>query len=256
MNNIQRKQLIIQDKKTVELLNEVSSFDETSIIFSGNQDDKLLKKIKEAILESLEKKRKIDQWILNIPGLSGRKYRNLINNLISKLKNPSYLEIGSFTGSTACSAAAKNTLKITCIDDWSQNFFKEVNPKEEFNKNINKCITSTSSLNIISKDFRKVDYSKIGKYNIFLFDGPHHFEDHVDGITLVQKALEKKFILIVDDWNWDQVRKGTYFAIENLNLNIIAKLEIRTTHDGSSALAFGQCSDWHQGYVFFVVEKK
>ena len=46
MNNIQRKQLIIQDKKTVELLNEVSSFDETSIIFSGNQDDKLLKKIK------------------------------------------------------------------------------------------------------------------------------------------------------------------------------------------------------------------
>ena len=59
-----------------------------------------------------EKKRKIDQWILNIRGLSGRKYRNLINNLISKLKNPSYLEIGSFTGSTACSAAAKNTLKI------------------------------------------------------------------------------------------------------------------------------------------------
>ena len=48
--------------------------------------------------------------------------------------------------------------------------------------------------------------------NIYLYDGPHHFEDHFDGIKLVQPALEKKFILIVDDWNWDQVRNGTYFC--------------------------------------------
>ena len=49
---------------------------------------------------------------------------------------------------------------------------------------------------------------------------------------------------------------GPISAIENLESKIISKLEIRTTTDGSSALAFGQCSDWHRGYVFFVVEKK
>ena len=59
----------------------------------------------------------------------------------------------------------------------------------------------------------------------------------------------------MDDWNWDQVRNGTTAAIEDLKLNVISKLEIRTTHDGSNALAFGKNSDWHQGYCFFVIKK-
>ena len=55
-------------------------------------------------------------------GLSRRKYRSLINNLVQKIKDPRYLEIGTWLGSTACSAAFKNDLKITCIDNWSQIF--------------------------------------------------------------------------------------------------------------------------------------
>ena len=78
----------------------------------------------------------------------------------------------------------------------------------------------------------------------------------MEGITLAQPALQDKFILIVDDWNWDQVRNGTFFALDNLNLEIVSKLEIRTTHDGSNSLASGENSDWHQGYVFFVIKKK
>jgi len=38
-------------------------------------------------------------------------------------------------------------------------------------------------------------------------------------------------------------------------MNIISKLEIRTTQDGSNALMMGQNSDWHQGYCFFVIQK-
>ena len=256
MDNILRKHLIKKKKKLLALFNEISSFDETSITFSGDQNDELFKKIKESTLESLEKKRTIDEWILKLPGLSGRKYRTLINSLISKINSPSYLEIGSYTGSTACAASANNVLKITCIDNWSQFFFSGVDPRKEFNKNIKKCISPKSSLKILSEDFRKVDFKKIGKYNIFLFDGPHHFKDHVEGITLAQPALQDKFILIVDDWNWDQVRNGTFFALNNLDLEIVSKLEIRTTHDGSNSLASGENSDWHQGYIFFVIKKK
>ena len=68
-------------------------------------------------------------------------------------------------------------------------------------------------------------------------------------------ALANKFILIVDDWNWNQVRKGTIDAIKDENLKIVAKLEIRTTIDDSSSLITGQNSDWHQGCAFFVLEK-
>ena len=48
----------------------------------------------------------------------------------------------------------------------------------------------------------------------------------------------------------DQVRDGTISALKDLKLNIVSKLEIRTTQDGSNALMMSQNSDWHQGYCF------
>ena len=257
MDNIQRKLLIKNSKDVNKLVNFASFVDETSIKFTGDTSDELIKKIKESLDESLSLKRKIDEKIITMEGLSGRKYRSLINNLVEKIEKPSYLEIGSWLGSTACSAAFKNDFKITCIDNWSQIFFSEKfpDPEQIFKKNIKECLSTKTEYNFINNDFRKVDYNNIGKYNIYLFDGPHHFEDHFDGITLVQPALTDKYILIVDDWNWDQVRNGTNAAIEELKLKVISILEIRTTHDGSNALMMGKDSDWHQGYCFFVIEK-
>ena len=125
MDNIQRKLLIKKDKNANQIVNFSSLVDETSIIFSGKEDDDLIIKIKEALMDSLSLRRKISDDILKMDGLSGRKYRSLINNLVEKVKNPSYLEIGSWLGSTACSAIFKNDLAITCIDNWSQVFLKK-----------------------------------------------------------------------------------------------------------------------------------
>ena len=256
MDNIKKKHLIKKKKKIISLFNDISSMDETSIKFFGQQTDNFMNSIKISLFESLAKKKTLPEWLTKLSGLSGRKYRVLINNLVKRMKNPKYLEIGSFTGSTACSASFKNNLKITCIDNWSQRFDQNINPEKEFNNNIKKCITPNSNFKVINSDFRKVDFKKIGKFNIFLFDGPHHLEDHIDGISMVQDALENKFILIIDDWNWVQVRDGTFLALDNLKLKIISQLEIRTTHDGSNSLCDGENSDWHQGYSFFVIEKK
>ena len=125
MDNIQRKLLIKKDKNANQIVNFSSLVDETSIIFSGKEDDDFIIKIKDALMDSLSLKRKISKDILKMDGLSGRKYRSLINSLINKVKNPSYLEIGSWLGSTACSAVFKNNLTITCIDNWSQVFLKK-----------------------------------------------------------------------------------------------------------------------------------
>ena len=46
------------------------------------------------------KKRKINDFILNLTGLSGRKFRSMLNNLIEKFESPRYLEVGSWYGST------------------------------------------------------------------------------------------------------------------------------------------------------------
>ena len=255
MESIKRKLLIKKKKLLTHLLNHINSLDEMKVSVDGDKKNKLFLKIQNSFDNAMAQKRKIDDFILNLNGLSGRKFRSMLNNLIEIHTAPKYLEIGSWHGSTACSACYKNTVDITCIDNWSQSFIEEKDPMLEFNKNIKNALNKSSNLNLINDDFREVNYNKIGKHNIYLYDGPHHFEDHFDGIKLVQPALENEYILIVDDWNWKQVRSGTLSAIEHLNLKIISQLEIKTTCDDSSALITGENSDWHQGCCFFVIKK-
>ena len=238
-----------------ELIKQIVSLDETSINFSGDFNDNYSRKLNESFYEALSLQNKISYWLKDLDGLSGKKYRYLLNNLISKFNEPRYLEIGSWTGSTACAASFENNLSITCIDNWSQFLDKTDEPKKKFLFNIKKCLTKTTNLKIIDSDFRDVNFNEIGKFNIYFYDASHHYKDHYDAIILTQRSLEDKYILIVDDWNWDQVRQGTIDAIKKLNLKTIFQLEIKTTHDSSSAIINGKISEWHNGYAFFVLKK-
>ena len=85
MDNIQRKLLIKKDKNANQIVNFSSLVDETSIIFSVKEDDDFIIKIKDALMDSLSLNRKIGEDILKMDGLSGRKYRSLINSLINKV---------------------------------------------------------------------------------------------------------------------------------------------------------------------------
>ncbi len=255
MRSIQTKIELKKKKKIIEIINHISSIDETMINFFGDRGDPFSKKIHNSLEIALSGKANLSDEIIKMQGLSGRKFRVLMNNLIKEFKIPRYLEIGSWLGSTACSVCFNNQLKITCIDNWSQNFSSKVKPKEIFRKNIKKYISQETDFKIIEKDFRQVNYKEIKDINIYLYDGPHHYEDHFDSIKLVLPALSKKFILIVDDWNWNQVRKGTIDSINKEQLKIISNLEIRTTSDDSSSLITGENSDWHQGCALFVLKK-
>ena len=67
-------------------------------------------------------------------GMSGGKYPHFINNLIRGLPNPSYLEVGCWTGSTLCSAISRNRVRATGIDNWSE----FGGPKDQFLANVNR----------------------------------------------------------------------------------------------------------------------
>ena len=248
-------QKLKKKKVFLKLLNFTMGLNQTTINSSGNKKDSYFKKIYTSFEKSIALESNLPEWVLNLDGLSGSKYRHMINNLITLIKNPRYLEIGSWLGSTACAASIGNKLCITCIDDWSQTFDYIKNPEIIFNKNIKKALNQEIQFKLLNSNFREVNYKELGRYNIYFFDGPHHEKDHYDSLKFVHTALEKKFILIVDDWNWDQVRLGTNKAIKDLNFKIIAHLEIMTTQNSSSAFVTGKNSEWHNGYCFFVIEK-
>ena len=244
----------------------LSAKEETSILLEGDFDrDSYSKILKTAFFQSWAINTKIPDWIRFMPGMSGKKYRYLINNLISSITDARYLEIGCWAGSTACSALYGNQVKALCIDNWSEFTDSRTinpalnvkNPKKEFEINTKKVISEKINFKFIESDFRKINYNEVGKFNIYVFDGPHEMKDHYDGITIVQPSLDDVFILIIDDWNTSHIRQGTLEVINDLNIKIISKIEIMTTQDNTMPKLF-QCqfSDWHNGYLIAVCQKQ
>jgi hypothetical protein len=187
-------------------------------------------------------------------GMSGQRYRTFINALIGSLADRArYLEIGCWKGSTLASALEGNSGHAVAIDNWCQ----FGGPRAEFDRNIADTQTSVS-LKVIEADFRKVHYSSLGEpFNVFLFDGPHEEADQYDGVMLASPALANPHILVVDDWNWCQVRVGTLRAIHDAGWKVSHSEEIRTTWDDSHpnpAMSWGN-SDWHNGYFIGLLSR-
>jgi hypothetical protein len=191
----------------------------------------------------------IDPAVLEIDGMSGRKYRQFINNLIRGLPDPRYLEIGSWKGSTLCAAINRNRVHALAIDNWSQ--FD--GPRVEFHANLARFVTPQVAVAVVESDFRQVAFAGLGRFNVYLFDGPHEYQDQFDAIRLARPALDPEFVLIVDDWNWQAVREGTLRALAACGMDVTFSLEIRTSLDGSHGEPWGQHGDWHNGYFIAVV---
>jgi len=192
-------------------------------------------------------------WVRAIDGMSGQKYRTFISELVKSLPDARYLEVGSYVGSTAAAALAGNDVTAVCIDNWSQ----FGGPRETFLANMERVRSSSPGVDFrfIEGDFRRTDFSSIGRFNIYLFDGPHEEQDQYDGIMMAKPALDRRVILIVDDWNWAASRLGTFRAVRAAGYSIACSIEIRTTLDNSHAANYGMASDWHNGYFFAVLTK-
>jgi hypothetical protein len=189
---------------------------------------------------------KITDEIVRLDGFSGMKTRHFYNNLLDR-DDARYLEVGTWKGSSACSAMYKNKANVVLIDNWS-----EFNgPRDECLSNIVR-FKGDNTVVFIEKDSWSVDVSKIPKRNIYMYDGDHDEQSHYRALTHFYECLDDVFTFVVDDWNWDRVRKGTFDAIRDLELNIIEEHEIRLSQDGSYT---EQKDGWWNGIYACVLSK-
>jgi SAM-dependent methyltransferase len=235
------------------LIPELPITEQTSIKFEGEFSHKPLSAaIRNAMMAALALQATLPEWLIRIEGMSGKKYRYFINNLVREISEPRYLEIGSWAGSTAASAIYGNSLSALCVDNWSQ----FGGPKDRFMANIEKAKGEGCEFRFIEEDFRSLDYENLNfDANIYLFDGPHEEKDQYDGVRLALPTLKDEFVLIVDDWNWVAVRNGTKQAISDCALTVQSCVEIRTTTNDSHPRIQMQNSDWHNGYFIAHIKK-
>ena len=193
---------------------------------------------------------KCKKSILDIDGMSGKKTRHCYNNICS-LPNTRYLEIGTWRGSSLCSAIYQNNIQGVAIDNWSYSHEDRTSFYANFTNHMN-----GSEIRIIENDCWNVSCDNLGmKFNVYMYDGDHTSESQSRAITHFLDAMDDVFIYIVDDWNDKRVRDGTLEGIHRANLNTCYQREIYTSDDNSHAKIHGKDSDWHNGVCFFVLKK-
>jgi hypothetical protein len=214
----------------------------------------LLAAVRCAFDEALAGVGNVDETILRIEGFCGQKHRRLINNIIGKLQRPRYLEVGIFHGATFCAAISNNSVVAVGVDNWSE--YGGPTNAAAFYRNLAMARSPRSAVTIIEQDFRSAPLSSFDAFDFGFYDGSHTEKDQYDGALAVLAALKPRGILMVDDWNWKQVRTGTQRALDDAGVAVELMIELRTTDDDSFiGNRGGRLSDWHNGVMVAVVSR-
>ena len=107
------------------------------------QDHELIQNIEYCLEQALLDNSEIPDYSLQIPGMSGIKYRHFINNLLRSLETPKYLEIGTWKGSTLCAAIGGiEGVTALAVDNYGYGGATE----DEVNDNVNKVTANKAHL--------------------------------------------------------------------------------------------------------------
>lgn len=207
--------------------------------------------VEDSFLYAENKLSKLTQGVLGVEGMCGVKNRHFLNN-ICDFEGCEYVEIGSFAGASLCAALYSNALSATAIDNWSQ----FGGPKEKFYKNI-KAYAGDTLLNIIEDDCFRVDVNRMQACNVFYYDGHHTKESQYRAIEYYSPLFQEYTILIVDDWNWKEVREGTREAITDLNLEKVYEKEIiLSKEDVQDMPRHKGAQTWWNGIYVAILKKR
>ena len=195
---------------------------------------------------------KLPREVLDLEGMSSNRIRHLLNNIISLQGNSArYLEVGVWKGSTTISALYNNTLEYhTCID----NFTQFNGPRIEFQKNCRIHLSYENRVNFLDCDCFEINPAdfNIKDINTYLYDGEHSAASQYRGITHYYESLANEFILIVDDFNWEEVQRGTRDAIRDKNIKVQYEVHLPaypvTTQGQWGPEIAGDKINWWNGY--------
>ena len=180
-------------------------------------------------------------------GMSGQRFRAFLHQLSKLLGDFNYLEIGVWKGSTAACILFESRAKALLIDNWSQ----FGGPSKSARRNLKKYIDSGSATLVDSSLERILVDGITFSPKLYFYDGDHEYESHFKAIQLLERLDFECVILVIDDWNWENVREGTREGITHSRLKVYKEWEIVTLNSPIG----GKYSAWHNGTYICVLSK-
>ena len=193
-----------------------------------------------AIQSALRRESKLTPEAMEPGGFTSPEIRHLMNNLASF--STSYLECGTHRGSLSVASIFGNNLKATLCDNWSE--FNESDAREDFLRFHKKFMPEAW---VIEQDCFTITKDQVnGNPDLYLFDAEHSYEAQQKAITYFEEFFADHVIICVDDFNWEQVERGTRMGLGYLTLSGKWKLVHEWILSGP---------EWWNGYSLFLLKK-
>lgn len=190
--------------------------------------------------------------VLQIIGMCGEGNRHLYNNVV-KGEGVRCLEIGTYKGASTAAILCNNAVTLYSVD-----FMKDDDIKSAFLDATTK-FKGNNTFQFLNQDCFQVDLTPLPSFNVYIYDGEHYEPDHYNALVYYISKMDSTFTYLVDDWNWDFVREGTFRAIKELKLKILYKNEMFSDlNESATPLKHGGCDarHWGNGCGVFVFQKE
>ncbi len=177
--------------------------------------------IKEAIEKAKNHQSKMDETAWSVPALSSLKIRHLMNNLGAI--STKYQECGVHKGGLFCSTIRNNpNLQwAVAVDNWASDETSDDKAYPQFVNNVKNCISAPETNFVALKsDTFDIIPDEIG-FDLYLYDAAHDYESQRKAMTHFLPAMADEFIVCVDDYDWEDVWRGTHDGLKDSGCEIL-----------------------------------
>lgn len=190
-------------------------------------------------------------------GLTSPRVQHFLNNLCSH-EDSVYLELGTYMGGTFFAAMMGNKNKCFGVDDFSELDIKPMMPHvnwteignslEVFQQNFERHENGNTTFIGSSVQQLNEDDFEGYKPNVIFYDAHHDYVEQLNNLNHLVPFLADKFILVVDDANFDGVIESAVQFVKDNNFTIYFERKIL------SKIIENQ-SHWWNGLFIMVLEK-
>lgn len=206
--------------------------------------------------------------LLELDGMSGARYRHYLNKLFELLgatQQTTYLEVGSWKGSTLCAAIYGNNVHACSIDNFSEFNGVTLGGTSMYPESSKQLVASISHtlqwgppsnvrVDALNQDCFTVDPAALPfKADVYFYDGEHSYASQYKAFTHFDKALADTCIIMVDDYEKElpnPPREATQQAFTDLGYKIIK--DWYNKEGDSNKLADAKANWWNGVYIALI----
>jgi predicted O-methyltransferase YrrM len=139
-----------------------------------------------------------------VPGLARANNLALLNAAASCLQpDESYVEVGTYHGTSLIAAMLDNDPEFAAIDNWSLGD----GSREQLDRNLARFGFAGRAEMIEGDAFETLRSGRLAgrKIGVYYYDNGHEYEQQLDGMRLIEPYLLSPALVIVDDTDWERV---------------------------------------------------